>query len=211
MVDPANPPQVSTATDYELQEFLMFTVAVAGKNANRTSKALNSFLFNVSQRLPLRLPSLPLELVLGIKITSEWRGDAISKLAMDAKVAGMGCYSQRARSFLELAEAVYEQASPLDIRACTIDELENIYGIGRKTSRFYISYTRPDEAYKYAILDTHILSWLRFIGHDAPKSTPKGVTRYKELETTFLNEAAKRGKSSLELDREIWLSNRKRR
>jgi thermostable 8-oxoguanine DNA glycosylase len=112
------------------------------------------------------------------------------------QAAGLGCYNQRARSFLELAMA------GLDLRACQPSELEAIYGIGKKTSRFFIMYTRPT-ASEAAVLDTHVLKWLHLQGHDVPSATPKGK-RYNEIEGIFLEEARQRGLTALELDRQIW-------
>ena len=54
-----------------------------------------------------------------------------------------------------------------------------------------------------AALDTHILSWLRERGHDAPKSTPTGA-KYAELEQVFLGYCAAAGRGVAEMDLEIW-------
>ena len=83
------------------------------------------------------------------------------------------------------------------------EELEEIHGIGPKTSRFFIMWTRPGA--NYAALDTHILKWLALRGHKVPKSTPSGK-KYKEIEKIFLREAAELGMSPQELDTIIWKS-----
>jgi len=90
----------------------------------------------------------------------------------------------------------------LDLLHCTPQDLEKIKGIGPKTSRFFIIWTRPEA--RYAALDVHILRWLRKQGYNAPKSTPQSSKRYAELEQAFLDEAEKRKKLPRELDMEIW-------
>jgi thermostable 8-oxoguanine DNA glycosylase len=85
-------------------------------------------------------------------------------------------------------------------------EGRKIHGIGPKTSRFFILWTRPHE--RYAALDVHILRWLRGLGHNAPRSTPNG-RKYGELEKIFLSEADKRGLSPGELDAQVWEAGRR--
>jgi len=90
----------------------------------------------------------------------------------------------------------------LDLRTCTPGQLEAVPGIGPKTARFFIAWTRPDA--RVAVLDRHVLRWMRENGHpDAPVGTPTG-RRYAEIERAFLAEADRRGKTPRELDLEIW-------
>jgi thermostable 8-oxoguanine DNA glycosylase len=79
--------------------------------------------------------------------------------------------------------------------------LEQIYGIGPKTSRFFILWTRPNAS--FAALDRHILRWLREKGYQVSKTPPTGK-RYCELENIFLEEARQLNKSARQLDSEIW-------
>ena len=186
MIDPLSPPSLPEATDWQLEEFLLFSIAVAGHNAKGTAMALDRFLSN------LQPPSdNPLSL-----IATFASRHSLAQLAASIQQAGLGCYNQRARSFLELARA------SLDLRACQPSELEAVWGIGKKTSRFFVMYTRP-AASQWAVLDVHILRWLQEQGHEVPKATPKGK-RYDEIEGLFLQEARQRGLTALELDRQIW-------
>jgi thermostable 8-oxoguanine DNA glycosylase len=92
----------------------------------------------------------------------------------------------------------------LDVATCDIHDLEEVWGIGRKTSRFFVMYTRPEDQ-EYAILDVHILRWLREQGHDsAPMQTPRSKKKYELLENAFIWEAQARGMTPLELDTVIW-------
>lgn len=88
-----------------------------------------------------------------------------------------------------------------EIRNYTVEDLEQIHGVGMKTSRFFVVHSRPDQ--RYTILDTHILKWLGKQGYNVPKSTPPRK-RYLELEKTFLDECDKRNRNPAELDLEIW-------
>jgi endonuclease III len=112
--------------------------------------------------------------------------------------AKAGNYRKLERCFKELV-----QAQDLDLQTCTPDDLEKIHGIGPKTSRFFILWTRPGA--RYAALDVHILRWLRLNGYpDAPRSTPPGGPAYQRWEQIFLAEADARGLTARELDRQIW-------
>ena len=108
-----------------------------------------------------------------------------------------GQYTKLVRAFTEVI------AANLNLDRCKTLDLERIYGIGPKTSRFFIMRTRPTA--KVAALDTHVLRWLRDIGHDnIPKSTPQSTMAYYRIETIFLAEAKKRRKRPSRLDAEIW-------
>ena len=89
----------------------------------------------------------------------------------------------------------------IDLSRATPERLERYKGIGPKTSRFFILWTRPWE--RYAALDIHILRWLNSQGIRAPKTTPKGK-RYYELEQEFLRLADEAGLTPRELDYKIW-------
>lgn len=84
----------------------------------------------------------------------------------------------------------------------TLDDLESVHGIGPKTARFFLLHSRPDQ--NLAVLDVHILRWMREqLGVATPKQTPTGK-KYRELEAIFLTEAAQRGTTAAQLDLDIW-------
>lgn len=108
----------------------------------------------------------------------------------------------RAGNYTKLSKCIKELLSRnVDLATCGPAELECIHGIGPKTARFFIIWTRPDE--RYAALDVHVLRWLREQGHNAPVSTPSRGT-YAHWERIFLSEADKRGLTPRQLDFEIW-------
>ena len=76
------------------------------------------------------------------------------------------------------------QSLDLDLTTCSLEDLLNIHGVGNKTSRFFLLHTRVGG--NYAVLDTHILAWLRDHGiENAPKNTPTDSKLYMELEGQF--------------------------
>jgi hypothetical protein len=167
---------------YERQAKLLFAVIVAGKSAKFASNALDAFLKNG------RKGELPFDML--------QRLDSSSQLLGAIKASKCGNYGKVCRCFRELCRA------DLSLLNCGPEDLEKIHGIGPKTSRFFIIWTRPEE--RYAALDVHVLRWMREQrGYDTPKSTPSG-RRYRELEEAFIHEANELGMTPRELDSEIW-------
>jgi len=175
MIDPIDITDYE-ATDQRLEETLLFWVCAAGKNAISSAKGLQRFLHDEP----------PFEHIK--KFHREM-------LPLRLKQAGIGCYNNKARSFWELAHA------DLNLRECSIEDLETIYGIGMKTSRCFIMHSRKGA--KCAGLDTHILKYMKDEGLDVPKSTPSSKKKYKLLEEQFL-ELVPEGKTVSEWDLEVW-------
>ena len=181
MIDPDIITQYNL-NEKELQEHILFWVCAAGKNGRTAAKCCDKFL-NLIGANEIYLPftviqGLPREILPGL-----------------LKNCGIGCYNSKARTMWELAH------SKLNLKTCTAEDLEEIYGIGMKTSRCFILHSRENA--RYAGLDTHILKFLRKLGYDAPKSTPTGK-KYLKLESIFLKYADKLGKKPADLDLEIW-------
>ena len=109
----------------------------------------------------------------------------------------MGQYKRIKRAFCELAN------SGLDLKTCTVNDLEKIFGMKLKTSRFFLTHSRPNQS--YAILDTHILAHMRNdYGIPTPKATPTNPKVYYDLEKKLLELISKSGKSFAEYDLEVW-------
>lgn len=193
MIDPNNLPDVWG--DAELEEFALFSIAVAGHSANTTAKTLNSFLLSIGW------PSKHSTPFKAIRYFQHWNPLRTRRMYLEYKIedAGMGCYSARSESFMQIAH------SNINLRTAQPFQLERIYGIGPKTSRFFIMYTRPDEADRYAVLDRHILRWMaRELDVPTPQNTPTSTHRYAELEKIFLKAARDRELSARALDTLIW-------
>lgn len=169
-------------SEKELQEYILFWVCAAGKNGRTAAKCCAKFLDLIGVN-EICLPFMAI------------RNLSKENLPNILKSCGIGCYNNKARTMWELAH------SDLDLKVCTAKNLEKIYGIGMKTSRCFILHSRKDA--RYAGLDTHVLKFLREMGHDAPKSTPTGK-KYLELEVAFLNYADMVYKTPAEFDLDIW-------
>ena len=185
MVDPVNLTQYDLTTP-QLEEYILFSLAVAGKNAQTTAHLLDTCLQRMHSELHL----------------SDWqpfealRHFHASALVERLKSAGLGCYQLRARGFLYLAEA------GLNLRTCSLEQLEACPGIGLKTSRLFVLHTRRNA--QVACLDVHILHFLRDLGYTVPTQTPSSRRHYMLLEEIFLEQARKRRQSPAKLDLAIW-------
>lgn len=168
-------------SDRELQFRLFYSIIVAGKNAK--------FAENVTKKLFSDEEKTPFEVV------KEWvvKGELDQKL----REARSGNYVKTAKAFEDLVN------SNIDLRTCQPVDLESIHGIGPKTARFFIIWTRPDA--NCAALDVHVLRWLRNQGHAVPKSTPPAGRTYDRIEQIFLSEAQKLGVTPRQLDEAIWV------
>lgn len=163
-----------------LEYRLLYAVVVAGKSAKFAEAAMSRFINGAGIS-----PFDHVRRLIGCR-----------NLKRSLVKARVGNYAKIDRSFKEIV------AANLDLETCTPEDLEKIHGIGPKTSRFFILWTRPDA--QYAALDVHILRWMRSIGYDAPRSTPQDPKKYAALEKAFLKEAKKRKVKPSELDWEVW-------
>ena len=170
-----------TRTEHQLQEFCLFTIVVAGKNSNQQSKKLEQFLTPNTQ--------LPFETIKNyLKSGSLIR--ALTKVRM-------GQYKRISKAFEALA------TSGLDLRTCSIADLEKIPGLYLKTSRFFIVHSRPDQ--EYAILDSHLLRHMREnLGIKTPKVTPTNPKVYYALEKQLQYVVRASGKTMAQYDLEVW-------
>lgn len=168
----------------ELELRILWWVCAAGKNGTAAARLLSTLLNKWGSG----------ESPFGIV-------RSIPNLAQEMKSCGIGCYNHKSKTFFQLVE------SGLNLKTCSVEDLENIHGIGPKTARCFLIHSRPNQ--RLAGLDTHILKYLREQGIVAPTSTPTG-RRYRELENQFLALADKAGKSVADFDLEIWVRYRKK-
>jgi hypothetical protein len=186
LIDPSNITNYNL-TDDELENHILFWVCAAGKNGKTAAKCLDKLLRNLKARWSCGNKMSPFQL---IKYIDD------QELTTQMCSAGIGCYTIKAKTFRQLA---YDK---LNLRTCSHDDLEKIYGIDCKTSRYFIIHSRPNV--QLAGLDRHILRWLGNKGYkNIPTSTPT-KKQYKVIEQIFLAEVKKSGKSVAELDLEIW-------
>ena len=168
-------------TDEELEEFWLFCLCVAGKTAAIVAKLHNDFLTGTRYQ--------------GSPFTKVQKMAKNGVLLDNLKRARLGQYGKLVKSFTETVNA------NLDLRKCTFKDLEEIHGVGPKTSRFFLLHSRPNQ--KIAVLDVHVLAYLKTKGYDVPKTTPD-KKRYAEIEQMFLAEAKKQKLSIADFDLKIW-------
>jgi len=178
-----NPSKITNfnQTQEELEENILFWILVAGKTANDVAKSLNNLLTEING---LKNPFRALK-----KIKPQQMPNLLKK-------HGIGCYNLKAHSIIQIIN------SNLDLKTCSLKELENIIGIGPKTARCFLIHSRKKA--NVCGLDTHVLKFLRDLGHkDVPLSTPNGK-RYLEWEKVFLSHVKKTNYSVAEFDLKIW-------
>jgi thermostable 8-oxoguanine DNA glycosylase len=168
-------------TQSELEEFLLFSIMVAGKSAKQTALKLHYFL-----ELKENGES-PFELVENLI-----KDDLLDTAMRSCKLGQYGRLGSAFRGIVKLRNRLHE---------ASVDVLESIKGIGPKTARFFVLHSR--EGASHAVLDTHILKWLRVHGENAPKSTPSGK-KYSELEKRFIFWAGQYAMPLADIDLQIW-------
>jgi len=178
---------------YELEEFLLFCIVVAGKTAYIQAQKLNDFLVSVNTRLCMPEYINPFQ---SLK-SAEQHGILMEEI----QKAKLGQYKKIYAGFKYISE------HNLDLRKTTTEQLELVPGVGMKSSRFFLLHS--DETYKdnIAILDTHILKFIKEnIDNRAPKSTPTIRVTYKYWEDVFLYWCELNNKSVADFDLEVWKS-----
>jgi thermostable 8-oxoguanine DNA glycosylase len=153
-------------TNYErdeanLQAFWIFCVLVAGKNADTAAKKVSELLNRFTTQKPF-------------EYIKKLGAVALRNTLLAAK---SGQYDRISRALTE--------SSSLDLKRATSDELDNVYGVGPKTARFFILHTRP--LVQVAVLDTHILKWMKSVGvEDVPEASPSDKDVYEKYERIWL-------------------------
>lgn len=155
----------------------MFCIMAAGKNAYQTAEKLKRFLWHWDN--PFAMLTWMIQ-------------ESDAGLMYYMKMYKLGQYNRLQSAFTGILR--------LDLTTCSVADLEAIKGIGPKTARFFIVHSRPNQ--NYAILDTHILSYMRDKGIETPKTTPSGK-KYLELEQKFLS-LVPEGMSVADFDLQIW-------
>jgi hypothetical protein len=165
MIDPSNVTDTARSTP-GLEEFLLFCIVVAGKNADQQAAKLEGFLRGRSPFAYIR----------------QCAGDG--SLGWRLREVRLGKYSLLGRSFRQLS------GSGVDLRSCTWRELTGFPGIGIKTAKFFVLHSRTGEM--HGVLDTHVLSWMRehlsAAGRRAPpvpRHSPQDPASYGFWETVY--------------------------
>lgn len=186
MIDPYDVTKFDRSYE-ELEEYLLFCICAAGHKAVTSAKGLDRFLN--------RCPSLT-----GLHKAGPF--EQIRKLNDQPlirdmlRVSGIGNHGLKSGTFLSLAR------SGINLKACTVKDLEAFKGIGEKTSRFFLLHSRRDQ--RIACLDTHVRKWLQHLGYEGvPNQAPSGK-KYLVWEQVFLSIADHYGMKPADLDLEVW-------
>ena len=191
-IDPYNITKYNR-TEAELECFLLFCIVVAGKTAYIQARKLDEFLTSVNKRLMMPEHVNPFQ---SLK-SAEQHGILMEEIL----TAKLGQYKKIYNSFKYISEREY------NLNRMTPQLLECIPGVGMKTSRFFLLHSDKFYKDKIAILDTHILKFIKEnIDDKAPKSTPAIKVTYKYWEDVFLYWCECNNKNVADFDLEVWKS-----
>ena len=180
-------------TEGELQLFLLFCIVVAGKTAYIQAEKLEQFLDSTNKRLMMPENVTPFQTILSAKHHGI--------LMQEIQKAKLGQYKKIYSAFDYLTEHKINLSLTIPL------ELEHIPGVGMKTSRFFLLHSDINYKNYIAILDTHILKFIREnIDNRAPKSTPTIKVTYKYWEDMFLHWCEVNKKNVADFDLEVWKS-----
>jgi len=190
MIDPKKVTDYNR-NEWQLQEFLIYCVCVAGKKSEIESPKVRKFCMDARFGHGLT----PFELIRKLLSVSSVEEDGLMQHLKKYKIAP---YQQRYNSFKDIVTLL-----DIDLRKVTIDQLQEVRGISTKTSRFFLTHSRED--FDEPVLDTHILRFLSDFGYnDVPKSTPQNPKVYERLSRLFRSIARFEGKSVTDFDLEVW-------
>ena len=187
MIDPEKVTNYNQ-TDKELEEFILFWVCAAGKNGRTAARCLNGLLNDIG--------GYDIGPFNAIKIWGYYEHpETFEGWPEMLRDNGIGCYTHKAKTMFQLAN------SGINLKTCTVTDLESIYGIGPKTARCFLLHSRKNA--QVAGLDTHMLKHLKALGYDVPEKTPTGK-KYLDIEKIVLILANEAGISPAEYDLKIW-------
>lgn len=184
MIDPRDVTKFDR-TQYELEEYWLFCIVAAGKTAMTQARLLDAYLTEGAKQL-MATAWTPFDII---------RHQVNEGTLLDAlKASRLGQYNRLKQAF--------EQSLALNLPTATVADFEAITGVGPKTARFFILHTRPNQT--MAVLDTHILKYLRDKGHTTQKVTPPAGKKYNALEAIVIQEAKLNKMSLPDFDLHIW-------
>lgn len=170
-------------SEHELEEYFLFCLAVAGKKASMISSKLEQFLSRRSAS------EGPFDYVL--RLESE------RSVGEELRRVKMGKYG-----LLEFAYPASARLFRGRLATAPVEELETIRGVGPKTARFFALHSRKEPG-DIAVIDTHVLKYLRRIGHAVPDRMPDRRT-YPRLERLMIDAAREAGMPMCQFDLAVW-------
>lgn len=170
-------------SDHALELFACFAIAVAGKMAKVWNLKVERFFEECGHT------GSPFERIAAM--------EAEGSLRANMERVRLGKYDLMTRGYPQLAAF---GASWL--RTASPDELEAVHGISNKTSRFIVLHSRRDA--RIAVIDTHMLKYLRAIDAErVPDTIPNGAD-YLRLQDIVVAEADRLNMGVAEFDLKVW-------
>lgn len=154
-------------SDNDLMKLLLFAIFVAGKSSKTTAKGLDTLLYFAHN-------DMNKDVIQNIVCLGKER------FVYLCKQHGLGCYNQRWDSVCSIDEFLWSH----NLKDVSVDQLKEIKGVGNKTARFFLLYSRPFQ--KFAVIDTHIWKFLRETFPEAPEKPPTSDKEYKKWEKTWV-------------------------
>jgi hypothetical protein len=170
-------------TYYELEELMLFWVLAAGKNGRVAAANLEKMLAFLRHEYGYLSPFCLI------------KSFGFYDLPDLLKSFGIGCYRLKSKTLWGLVNL------DIDLRSCSCYDLEQVKGIGKKSSRGFILHTRRNA--RYAVIDRHLLRYLSDLGYKVPRSTPSNDAVYHAVEQLFLT-LVPFGMNISEFDLLIW-------
>ena len=186
-------------TQNEMELFLCFTPAVAGKTSAQVERFLADLLRPYAH--------------LGSPLQAIYHMECLGILDAEIKRSRLGKHTLLRKSWLEMYQAIYVDGT-LDPLNPTVARLTQFHGIGPKSARMIVLHSVRNA--RVAVLDVHILKWLkanfgdyirRNYGFDVPDQTPSSKPKvYDVLEAIFVGYAEAMNLDCASLDLNIWLA-----
>lgn len=173
-------------TESELEEFILFGIAVTNKSAVRTAYNLALMLNDMDGDRPFD------------KIIRYIKKNGYDRLAELLHYYRITPHKMKATAMSQVCHHMVKYYSA----ECLYGVLIQVKGIGRKTAAFICTHSFRE--FDKPILDTHILRWLKAQGvENVPKSTPSSEAAYNRLCDEFMR-LKPVDKTVAEFDLEIW-------
>ena len=176
--------------DWDLQECFMFSVAVAGKKSDQTAKKIQA----ISEQISEDLAENPyyethpretgiLHYLLGIDDEGDYGLNVMKGHRMGKYRIWEGFFEWWLKKTWNIERKKIPVFIDYVLRKSSVEQLEKIPGVGKKTARFFKLHTDRDA--KCVPLDTHILKFIK--SHrpwcdNIPSTTPQSDNQYKKLE-----------------------------
>ena len=174
-------------TRRELENFLVFSIVVAGKKSDIQAQKLKEF-----------YASRVLHAVDYLGLFDYIRYLNSKGLLVDElKMVKMGQYIRISNALSALVD------KQLNLFECSLEDLVSVKGISFKTANFFLTHTR--RRHNVPVLDTHVLKFLKAQGvENVPKSTPQVFKVYNFFADKFIEIAERMKMSVADLDLQVW-------